>query len=136
MADHRDHLRVDQAVGYALRLLGIAGVVACDDLDQRAVDAAGGVDRVHRRLGAAGKLLAELGDRAGHRTGHADLDRVRRLGRAGNPEQDREAQQAGCPSVRHDSSHVPECLGNRSSGQPRAVPAPPALRRPIALTVA
>ena len=60
-------------------LIGIAEVVADDQLDALAEDSAVGVKIFDREFGAALILLAKPCISAGHRTGHANPDlRVRR----------------------------------------------------------
>ena len=61
MAGHEDDLVRHHLVGDCRRLLGIAGVVADQELELLAVDAAGGVDLLDRHGRAAAKLLAERG---------------------------------------------------------------------------
>ena len=56
------------------RLIGVAGVVADDQLDALAQDAALGVEVLDRHPGGALVLLAEPAHRAGHRAGDRDPD--------------------------------------------------------------
>jgi hypothetical protein len=69
----------DQFAGQCHRLVGVAGVVAYDQLDLLAEDAAVGVKVCNRQLRAALILLAEPGVGAGHRARDGDPDvRLRR----------------------------------------------------------
>ena len=61
-------------------LLGIAGVVLDHDLDLAAIHSAGIIDCGGRILGAALHLLADAGDRSGHRSGDGDVSGVGRRG--------------------------------------------------------
>lgn len=79
MADHELDAVVDHLVGDRHGLLGIAGVVIDDGFDLLALDATGLVDLLDRHLAAGELHVAVLGDRAGDRTGDADLDGVRRV---------------------------------------------------------
>ncbi|MNY36299.1 hypothetical protein D3C86_1707800 [compost metagenome] len=103
MTDHPDDLvLVDQAVGHRHRLLRLAGVVALDQLDRLAVDAAGGVDVGRRLARAAPVLLADRRTGAGVRAGHADqylgLNHGRQAQRGGH----REGEKAfSCNLLRH-----------------------------------
>jgi hypothetical protein len=78
MPDDEDHAIADQLPCGRDRLLGIAEVVHCGELNLLAEDAAGGVDICHRLRGAALHLLAEPGILAGHRPGHANQNLGRR----------------------------------------------------------
>jgi hypothetical protein len=72
VAGDEDDLVVDELVGDGHGLLRVAGVVADLEDELLAVDAALGVDVLHRHLGAALHLLAEDGVLAGHRAGGRD----------------------------------------------------------------
>jgi hypothetical protein len=74
VADHELDAVRDELVGDRDALLRIGHVVADDDLDLLAVDAAGRVDVGRGLLGALLELRAERGVRAGDRTGDADQD--------------------------------------------------------------
>ena len=73
--DELDPLADDQ-VGDRNRLLRIAGVVLDHDLDLAAVNSARVVDGGGGGLGAALHLVADRGDRAGHRACDGDDDVV------------------------------------------------------------
>ena len=74
MPGDEDHAVADQLAGERHRLIGIAEVVAHDQLDLLAEHAALGVEIRDRQPGAALILLAEPGIGAGHRAGDADQD--------------------------------------------------------------
>ena len=74
MADDELDAVGDELVGDRDALLRIGDVVADDELDLLAVDAASGVDVGGGLLGALLELRAEGGVRAGDRTGDADQD--------------------------------------------------------------
>ncbi|CAI9000088.1 hypothetical protein EMIT0373P_60477 [Pseudomonas chlororaphis] len=75
MPDHADHLvLVDQAVGYGHSLFRFASVVALDQDDLLAVDAALGVDFVSRCLCTLHVLLAKCRVGACHGARYADLE--------------------------------------------------------------
>ena len=74
MTSHEDHAVTHQFVGQRHRLVGIAEVVADDELDGLREDAALGVEILDRQLGPALILLAEPSVGAGHRAGHANPD--------------------------------------------------------------
>ena len=64
-------------------LLGIADIVLDIELDHLAVDPTRGVDGLDPGLGAALELLADGGDRSGHRPDDRNRDFVRLRGRCG-----------------------------------------------------
>ncbi len=64
----------DELVGDRDALLRVGNVVADDELDLLAIDAAGGVDVGCGLLGALLELCAEGSVRTGERTGNADQD--------------------------------------------------------------
>ena len=99
MPGHEHDAVVDHLVGDRDRLLGIAGVVA--DLEDQllAEHAAGGIEVLHRLLGALLHLLAEDGVLAGHRTGGGDHDIG--LRRAGAQRDGRAGGQQGLRKSRH-----------------------------------
>ena len=70
MAGDEDHAVADQLAGQRHRLIGVAEVVADDQLDVLPEHAALGVQILDRQLGAALKPLAGPGVDAGHRRGH------------------------------------------------------------------
>ena len=84
VADDHLHAFSGELVRHRHALLGIGDVVADDDLQLLAIDAAGGIDVLDRLLDAVLQLRAESGVRAGDGAGDADLDL--RVGRAGKGE--------------------------------------------------
>ena len=74
MTDHELDAVSDELVGDRDALLRIGDVVADDEHDLLAVDAAGRVDVGGGLLGALLQLCAEGGVRTGDRTGDADQD--------------------------------------------------------------
>ena len=72
MPGNEDDAIADQLASQRHRLIGIAEVVAHDQLDPLAEDAAVGVEIFDGKLGAALILLAEPRLRAGHRAGDAN----------------------------------------------------------------
>ena len=74
MPGDEDDAIADQLAGERHRLIGVAEVVADDQLDALPEHAALGVEILDRQLGAALKPLAGPGVDAGHRRGHADQD--------------------------------------------------------------
>ena len=74
MPGDEDHAIADQFAGERHRLIGVAEVVAHDQLDSLAEDAARGVEIRDRQLGATLILLADPGVIAGHRAGRGNPD--------------------------------------------------------------
>jgi hypothetical protein len=74
MTGDEDHTVADQFAGKSHRLIGVAVVVAHDQLDALPQDAAVRVEIRRRQLGATLILLAEPRVGAGHRAGHSDPD--------------------------------------------------------------
>ena len=72
MPGDEDDAVADQLVCGGDRLIGVAEVVAHDELDLLAEDAALGVEIRDRHPGAALELLAEPSLTAGHWAGHTD----------------------------------------------------------------
>ncbi len=93
-------LLADDQVRHRDRLLRIAGVVLDHDLDLLAVDAAGLVDRGGGGFGAALHLVADRGERAGHRTGDGDDEVVGQGG--GGERRERDPRQRQNDNVAHD----------------------------------
>ena len=81
MTGDEDHAVAHQFASQRHRLIGVAEVVADDQLDALPEDAASGVEIRDRHLGGAFELLAAPRLRAGHRAGHANQN-VRPRGRA------------------------------------------------------
>ena len=84
----------DQLLSHGLGLLGVALVVALDDLQHLAVDAAGGVDLLHGELDAADDVVADGRLVAGVGVHGADLDGVA-VGQGCGGKQDAQAGQDG-----------------------------------------
>ena len=74
MPGDEDHAIADQFASQCDRLIGIAEIIADDQLDVLPEHAAPGIEIRDRQLGAALMLLAEPSVRAGHRAGRADPD--------------------------------------------------------------
>ena len=74
MPGDEDGAVADQLAGQRHRLIGFAEVVADDQLDPLAEDAAPGVEILDRHLGGTLVLLAEPSVGAGHRAGDGDPD--------------------------------------------------------------
>ncbi|SUV84686.1 Uncharacterised protein [Bordetella pertussis] len=77
VAHHEADLVVDHAVGGHRALLRFAAVIDDHGLQLLAVDAAGGVDTLDRRIHALAHHVPILGDLAGGGADHGDLDRLR-----------------------------------------------------------
>src|SRR5262249_57036438 len=86
--DNRALVRRDEAVHDAHRLLGLAGVVAVQELNFLAEDPAGPVDFLDDQIDGLALALAIPGRAARHRPEDADLDRLLRERRAGKQEHD------------------------------------------------
>ena len=74
MPSDEGHAIADQLASQRHGLIGIAEVVADDQLDALAEDSAVGVKIFNGEFGAALILLSEPGISAGHRTAHANPD--------------------------------------------------------------
>jgi hypothetical protein len=96
----------DDAVGDGDGLLGIAGIVIKDDLEGLPVDAAILVDGLCREFGAVLELLADAGDRTGHRSGHGDGD-ILCASNPGSRQQGQDGQTIGGPSLHGSASSFP-----------------------------
>ena len=124
VADDPLHAVGDELVRDRDALLRIRDVVADDDLDLLAVDAAGGVDVLGRLLGAVLELGAERRVRPGDRPADADLDL--RVGRARESKTETE-RNAGQQHFLHEVTPLggflsgpgfPVAPGPRAAGQP------------------
>ena len=112
MPDHRLHPVADEAGGDVHRLARVAAVV--HELDGKALapDAAGGVDVVHRHLGAAPELFAQWRIGAGEGGRRADQDVGRGIACGGSQRQ----QGKGCEAGVHADGHAVGIAPNGADG--------------------
>src|SRR5262245_49875919 len=120
MTGDEDHAVAHQFASQRHRLIGVAEIVADDELDALPEDAARGVEIRDRHLGGAFELLAAPRLRAGHRAGHANQD-VRPRGPAERGEK-RDNGYGG--QAAHD------CTSVLWRSTPRLAPAAYSCRRP------
>ena len=111
---YEDDPVIRQTVGHRHRLSRVAGVIANNEPDRLAEDAAGRVDVVHGHLGAARILLAKPGVLAGHGAGDGDQN----LGPSQRRTQshDHDTGEECCPSEDHNFPLSPISTGLATLG--------------------